>query len=348
MSTGATQPVVSIVIPTFNRAELVGETLDSVRRQTFANWEALVVDDGSTDGTKEVVIRCAAADPRFRILSRERQPKGAATCRNIGLAAARGEFVIFLDSDDLIAPDCLQHRVAEMSENPNADFAVFQCLIFKKTPGDMDFIYNPPNDEPDVCRFLRGDSVWQTAGAIWKKSALQRLGGFDEQLACLQDTDLNFRALNSGLACFKRFDLPPDCFFRRHGGASISQNGFNYREAVASILRFCAKSGDALKATTDAGKKNGLRFTLARQVQLALANHFFDLANQGIELAAQSQLLNLRAKIVWRLARLCHKTRALGIRGFARLGNSLMRPYLPPSASGLHKLARKSGADARR
>jgi glycosyltransferase involved in cell wall biosynthesis len=344
MNTGADQPIVSIVIPAFNRAELVAETLDSVRRQTFADWEAVVVDDGSTDTMREVVTGRAAADPRVRFLSRERPPKGASTCRNIGLAAARGDLVVFLDSDDLLGRDCLQRRVAVMSENPRADFAVFQGLLFKQTPGDMEFVLNLPDDEPDLCRFLRGDPVWQTTGPVWKKSAVQRLGGFDEQLACWQDTDLHFRALNSGLACLKRFDLPPDYFHRKHNLPSISQKGFNYREAVASTLQFCVKAADALKSPADAAKKNNLRFMLASEVQLALANRHFDLADQGIELAVRNGLLDFRAKALWRLACHCHKARALGIRGFARLGNRLLRPYQPVLSVGIHKLGKNMRA----
>lgn len=341
------QPVVSIIIPAFNRANLVGETLESVRRQTFADWEAVVVDDGSTDGTKEAVARRAASEPRIRILSRERQPKGAAACRNIGLAAARGEFVIFLDSDDLIEPGCLQRRTAAMLENPAVDVAVFQGVIFKNIPGDTDIVWNDLDVEPDLCRFLRGDSVWQTTGPVWRKSSLQALGGFDEQLACWQDMEMHIRAMLAGLNYLKRFDLPPDYFYRRHGGASISQQGIVSRDAVASILKICAKTADKLAASGDAGEKAALRFMFARLVFHALENRCLDLAGQGIELAARSHLIDFPTKIIWRTARLCYKARALGIRGFARLGNSLMRPYQPVLSLGLHKLAKKSGADTR-
>jgi glycosyltransferase involved in cell wall biosynthesis len=347
MSTAATQPVVSIIIPAFNRAELILETLDSISRQTFADWEAVVVDDGSTDTTSEIVTRCAATDSRVRFLSRERPPKGASTCRNLGLAAARGDLVVFLDSDDLLGRDCLERRVAVMTGNPRADYAVFQGLLFKQTPGDLEFVLNLPNNEPDLCRFLRGDPVWQTTGPIWKKSAVQQLGGFDEQFACWQDTDLHFRALNSGLAYLKRFDLPPDYFHRKHNLPSISQKGFNYREAVVSTLQFCIKAADALKSPADADKKNNLRSMLASQVQLALANRHFDLADQGIELAIQNRLLDFRAKALWRLARHCHRARALGIRGLARLGNRLLRPYRPALSLGIHRLAEKPDAAGR-
>jgi glycosyltransferase involved in cell wall biosynthesis len=335
------RPVVSIIIPSFNRAELIAETLDSVRRQTFADWEAIVVDDGSTDATLEIASRCEAREPRIRVLSRNREPKGAAACRNIGLAAARGDYVIFLDSDDMLAPDCLKQRTRVMSENSGADFAVFQGLIFKTKPGDTDFAWNVVNGETDLCRFLRGDAVWQTAGPIWKKSALQRLGGFDEQLSVWQDVDLHVRALIAKLNYLIRFDLEPDYFYRRHDLPTISQKGSNRRDAVASTLRFCLKAADALGAAADSGQKAGLRFMFARQVQQAIFNRYFDLAHEGIKIAGRHHLLGLRGNFSWRAACACHRLRAREIRGFARLGNYLMDSYQPKISIGLFKISKE-------
>jgi len=83
---------------------------------------------------------------------------------------------------------------------------------------------------------------------------------------------------------------------------------------------------------------------LASEVQLALTNRHFDLADQGIELATRNRLLDFRAKLLWRLARHCHQVRALGIRGFARLGNRLLRPYRPVLSVGIHKLGKNTRA----
>ncbi|NVO32120.1 glycosyltransferase family 2 protein [Hymenobacter lapidiphilus] len=99
-----TAPFFSIVIPTYNRAGFIARTLDTVQAQTFEAWEVLVVDDGSKDDTTEVV-RPFLADARFHYLPKENAERGAA--RNYGLARARGEYVIFLDSDDLFHPNHL-------------------------------------------------------------------------------------------------------------------------------------------------------------------------------------------------------------------------------------------------
>ncbi|SKB76358.1 Glycosyltransferase involved in cell wall bisynthesis [Salegentibacter salinarum] len=103
------KPLVSIIIPTYNRAHLIGETLDSVIAQTYKNWECIVVDDHSTDNTSQVGLEYTIKDERITFVKRPKGSlKGAASCRNIGLKNAKGDFVQFLDSDDLLAPDKLE------------------------------------------------------------------------------------------------------------------------------------------------------------------------------------------------------------------------------------------------
>ncbi len=323
-------PVVSVIIPVFNRAQLVVEALHSLAAQTFKDWEAIVVDDGSTDGSGEAVSRFAANDPRVGLIRRTRPPKGGNTCRNLGLATARTDWIIFLDSDDLLAPHCLQQRIAVMRENPSADLVVFQGAIFNHTPGDTSQIWNILSREPDLHRFLRGDSVWQTAGPIWKKSALQKVGGWDEEMFCWQDVDLHVRALSGGLACVKRFNLPPDYFFRWHTGPSLSQGRSHTREHIAGFMKFCAKVAVKPGATGTPGETAAVRLVFARMIFLALDNMFIDLAQQGIRLAQKHGIISPSAKIIWPMVCASYRLRTRGLRGFAWLGERMFTPYLPP------------------
>src|SRR5829696_1947350 len=96
-------PTVSIIIPTKDRAALLEQTLDSIRLQTYSDWEAIVIDDHSTDETIAQTTAASSHDPRIRVLSLT-DKSGAPAARNLGIAEARGEYVIFLDSDDLLAP----------------------------------------------------------------------------------------------------------------------------------------------------------------------------------------------------------------------------------------------------
>ena len=108
-------PQVSVVIPVHNREALIGRAIDSVLRQSFADFELLVVDDGSTDATAARVL--AHADPRLRLL-RHAENRGAAAARNTAIAAARGEFIAFLDSDDEWLPDKIARQVACLAAAP--------------------------------------------------------------------------------------------------------------------------------------------------------------------------------------------------------------------------------------
>jgi len=122
-------PLISVIIPSYNRANLISETLDSILSQTYQNWECIVVDDGSTVETLKIVESYCSKDSRFKLLEREEQfPKGAPTCRNIGLMNAKGEFLIFLDSDDILFPHALIERVMFLLKHPELDFCVADCV----------------------------------------------------------------------------------------------------------------------------------------------------------------------------------------------------------------------------
>src|ERR1700739_276472 len=107
---GGSQPVISVITPTKNRLKLLRETMDSVAAQSFKTWEHIIVDDGSDDGTCEEVTRRMIADSRIRYVRRTGEKSGANVCRNLGIRVSSGEFIVFLDSDDLLAPDCLGRR----------------------------------------------------------------------------------------------------------------------------------------------------------------------------------------------------------------------------------------------
>ena len=96
--------MLSVVIPARNAADTLAETLDSLLAQTRRDWEAIVVDDGSTDSTKQIAETYVGRDRRFRLLSDGRPPEGASAARNRGIAEAKGRWLLFLDSDDWIQP----------------------------------------------------------------------------------------------------------------------------------------------------------------------------------------------------------------------------------------------------
>lgn len=208
-----TLPKVSIIVPTKNCWLLLCETIESISNQTYSNWEAIVVDDGSTDGTVEQMSALSKEEPRIHFLQRSSNRTGAPVCRNEGFAASTGDYVIFLDSDDCLAPYCLENRVKEMEAHRNLDFGVFPCQLFRKQPGDVALLWNAETQESDIDRLLRlHDVPWQTTSPIWRSQALHQLGLWDESLLKWQDWEFHFRALFKGLK-YKKF-TNPDCFWR--------------------------------------------------------------------------------------------------------------------------------------
>jgi glycosyltransferase involved in cell wall biosynthesis len=109
----AAMPSVSAIIPARDAEATLGQTLDSLLAQTVPDWEAVVVDDGSVDGTAEVALAYAARDPRVRLL--RARAGGAAAARNAGLALARGRRLLFLDADDWVAPAHLERLLGALA-----------------------------------------------------------------------------------------------------------------------------------------------------------------------------------------------------------------------------------------
>ena len=191
-------PVIAVITPTKNRLPLLCETMDSVQRQSFETWEHVIVDDGSDDGTVEEVARRAAADPRLRYIQRTGDKSGANVCRNLGVCESRADLIVFLDFDDLLAPDSLGRRVAVMWRNEDLDFATFQDGIvsqnthLRRKDAGLELIGD------DLLRFLFHECPWPIAGPVWRKASLLRLGLFDESLLSWQDVDLHIRAITAG------------------------------------------------------------------------------------------------------------------------------------------------------
>jgi glycosyltransferase involved in cell wall biosynthesis len=198
-SLSPTQVQVSVITPTKNRLRLLCETMESVQGQSFEAWEHLIIDDGSDDGTAEEVERRAAADSRIRYVKRTGDKSGANVCRNLGVSKSHADLLIFLDSDDLLAPDSLARRVAVMGRNQDLDFVTFQTGVFQNTPGDLGRQLDPELIGDDLLRFLFFECPWQTTAPTWRRPAFDRIGGFDESLPSWQDIDLHVRAIAAGL-----------------------------------------------------------------------------------------------------------------------------------------------------
>ena len=183
------EPRVSIVVPTRNRAVDLPGALASVLGQTFTDWECIVVDDGSTDGTPDVVREAARADPRVR--SVRRGPGGSpGGARNAGLGVARGRLVAFLDDDDRWLPGKLALQLPLIEADRHAGMIFGRVELF----GDAVGVWprRPPSARPSLRKLLASNFV-PTSTVVARRSAVDRAGGFDEGLRVSGDYDLWIR-----------------------------------------------------------------------------------------------------------------------------------------------------------
>ena len=195
---------VSIIIPTYNRAELICQTLDSVKQQIYNDWECIIVDDGSTDDTVKVLKKYCKEDQRFQYFLRPIDAiKGAPTCRNIGLFKSTGDFVVFLDSDDSLVKDCLLNRVLKFEEYSNESFLVFPMGV---SDGNNVTKKNIEYCDSYLIEFLKYRLPWSIMCPIWKRDFLIKLKGFKEGYPRLNDPELMIRALIEPEVKFKVFN----------------------------------------------------------------------------------------------------------------------------------------------
>jgi glycosyltransferase involved in cell wall biosynthesis len=187
------KPLVSIIIPTYNRAHLIGETLDSIIAQTYTNWECIVIDDGSTDATAELLEDYCKNDVRFQYHQRPTyRPKGANSCRNYGFELSKGEFINWFDSDDLLVNDAFVNFINEFEIN--IDVVVSKVQKFKSLSELLNqsviFSKNIIDD------YLEGKITFYPSGVVWNREFLVKQEQlFDTSISNLDDWDFHLRML---------------------------------------------------------------------------------------------------------------------------------------------------------
>lgn len=252
--------LVSIIIPTFNRAHLIGETLDSVLAQTYQNWECIIVDDGSKDNTPEVVNRYQSIDSRIKFLKRpDYKPKGANTCRNFGVDSSKGEYLIFLDSDDLLNEDCLRNRIKVFKINPELQFAVFSMGVLKDGKKNDSTLNSLGSCRETLMRlFLKADPMpWNITSPIWKKDFFIKQGGFNEKLKLFDDDEFHIRVIYNNDIKYIFFDIT-DCYYRfyeenmkKYQDDRFLGNLVLSHQELLRILNNLLSSSDKLKYKTE-------------------------------------------------------------------------------------------------
>ena len=184
------EPLVSVIIPTYNRAHLIGEMLDSILAQTYHNWECIIVDDGSSDNTDEIVNEYVKKDSRFKYFHRpDEHLPGGNGARNYGFKMSQGEYIQWFDSDDLMVAEKLELCINEIYKD-DFDIVVtnFEDSNGKKNEIDLTNFRNP-------LEYHLAYGTLNTVMVFFKRSYLKNLT-FNEKLCRAQEYEFYTRSLN--------------------------------------------------------------------------------------------------------------------------------------------------------
>jgi len=182
--------MVSVILPTYNRAQTLAQSVSSVLSQTFTNFELIIVDDGSGDSTPEVVG--SFRDPRIRYI-RYPENRGAAHARNVGLAESRGELVAFQDSDDVWMPQKLEKQVAALGGARKGTALVYSDMLRMEEDGTLAYFAAPEVRKGVLADPVTNDYQVFMLGLVTvlaAKRCLEEVGGFDESLTRYIDLDI--------------------------------------------------------------------------------------------------------------------------------------------------------------
>jgi glycosyltransferase involved in cell wall biosynthesis len=220
------KPLASVVIPSYNHAHFLGDAILSVRRQTYTPIELIVIDDGSTDDTSD----------RARILGCDRivrQPNaGLSAARNVGLAVARGEFVVFLDADDELLDTAVQAGIEALQRNADVDCVVAQCVLM-----DGDGVPLPTNrpgiETTDLyCELLYRNFVWTPGAAVFRRQAMAAASGFPLDVGPAADYAVYLTLARRGSLMFE----PRDAVRYRQHDDNMTRDPVRMLRATATVL----------------------------------------------------------------------------------------------------------------
>jgi glycosyltransferase involved in cell wall biosynthesis len=277
-------PLVSVIIPAYNSGRYLDEAVQSVIAQTFTDWECIVVDDGST----EDLSRVGKMDSRVRLI---RQPnRGTAAARNNGVASSTGEFVAFLDHDDLWLPGNLDAQTALLAANPRAGFCYAH---YDMVDGDGKRQAVPPSDRParSYLEMLRGGAPIPSTVVVGRL-CLAVVGGFDPMLPYSDDQDVMLK-----LAYFFEVEFVPSCqvLYRIHSGNASR----NYDLGHKTMMNLAEKHANAATVRNDAVASDA-----ARRMKVCWRRFFgiraYDAARGGLrERDFHAFAVHLRRAVAW-------------------------------------------------
>jgi glycosyltransferase involved in cell wall biosynthesis len=252
---GSGQPVVSVIVPCFNYGHLLHECLDSILAQTMSEWECLLIDDGSLDSTREVGESYATRDSRIKYYWQANA--GPAAARNLGIKSAKGEFLQFIDADDLLENKKLEIQIAILGKNNVCDIVYSNMSYFSTDKPGLLFNNIQLDKGPDRTWMKKisgsGDKILDTLlrenimvinSPLIRKTVLDKVGCFDEQLRFNEDWELWIRcAMNNSVFVF-------DDTLNTKALVRVHENNYSRDRFLMYVygLKVCLKINKSLKS----------------------------------------------------------------------------------------------------
>ncbi len=271
-------PLISIIVPCYNYGGYIAETLDSIRSQSFDHWECIIVDDGSTDNSKEVVANFVKEDARFIYIYQEN--KGLPGARNTGIKNAKGKFIQFLDSDDLLEKDKLKIQTDYLEKNEELDLVYSDLMYFNdghldKLLYSMDWLNAPwtlkkSGNGKKLLKYFIISTPILVPMPILKTSSVRSINGFVENLRSCEDWDFWFRCANENFK-FQYLNLPKTRSLVRIHASSMTKNRSTMINSMIEVRgRFRTMLNDKkLIALND-------KFLINNQIELAILKKQFE------------------------------------------------------------------------
>ncbi|ARV05498.1 hypothetical protein BTO04_01770 [Polaribacter sp. SA4-10] len=230
--------LVSIIIPTYNRGHLISETLDCVLKQTYKNWECIIIDDFSTDNTSKIVLEYCKIDSRFKLIKKKKgDKKGASSARNIGILKSKGSFIKFLDSDDIIDKNNVKAQYEDLNKEYSYACSICKWAVFSESIHNSDIKKNMTyyKDFTSGLRLLENlgesNSFIPLMCVMINRNLIDIAGMWNESLTLNDDGEFFTRIfLKSNKIKFTRNTLT---YYRKTGN---SLSSYNYNKLPSLLL----------------------------------------------------------------------------------------------------------------
>jgi len=237
-------PLVSIIIPTYNRRELLQDAVASCLAQTYTNIEIVIIDDGSNDGTTDMVAARLLGDWARKVVYHRKPNGGTSSAKNVGIKQARGEYIQFLDSDDILRPE----KISRQMDAVQVAGGAVDCCVCTGRIGDKDTGWDKARQIGELCSDVatyirrqceRSVHIMHTEAPLWRRDFLTTNKGWREDLIVAEEWEYYIRLL----AKQPRLTTVPDelFFVRSHKGAQLSDDfwrlshSFSFYRAIRSV-----------------------------------------------------------------------------------------------------------------